>query len=77
VTNTHQSPNAPLGLGSLDDCPRDVDAIEPRDIHPDAGTPCFEPIIRRTSLTVSDFVTGDANGHAQAVQKVFSILRTR
>jgi len=38
------------------------------------GMPRYELIIRRASLTVSDFVTGDANGQAQPIQIVFSIL---
>src|SRR5262249_55984336 len=41
---------------------------ERRDIRPDAGTPRQDPIIRRTSLTVSDFVTSDASGQAIACQ---------
>jgi len=51
-----------------------VGAIERRDIRPMPGRPRHEPIIRRTSLTVSDFVTGDASGQAQPVQIIFSIL---
>src|SRR5262249_62050474 len=52
----------------------DVGAIGRRDIRPDDGTPRHEPIIRRTPLPASDFVTGDTSGQTQAVQVIFTIF---
>jgi len=48
--------------------------IDRRDIRPDDKAPRHKPIIRRTHLPASDFVTGDTSGQTQAVQVVFTIL---
>ena len=52
----------------------DVGAIGHCDMRPDDRTPRHEPIIRRTPLPASDFVTGDTSGQPQAVQVVFTIF---
>src|SRR5215475_7497867 len=66
----------PIYFDSLDYCSvaLDVGAIGRCDVRPDDGTPRHRPIIRRTPLPASDFVTGDTSGQTQAVQVVFTIL---